>query len=155
MRRGLRAAAIAATLLGLAIGPPSQAIARQLHFEAISKARRIEAVSTCQERHPWQRVGQRQTLIWCLAHRLGAPGSPRYAIAIARCESGSDFQDIYGGDGHVGTFQHITDSWPGRWRQWGRDLGVPDGQSNVWSQTVVSVRMARYDGTWAQQWACA
>jgi hypothetical protein len=112
-------------------------------------------VNRCAEQHPWTKVGQRQRLIWCMAHLFDSPGSPRYAISIAHCESGSDLQDIYGGDGHVGTFQHITSEWHGRWRVWGKRIGVKDEPRNVLSQAVVSVRMAISNGTWSGQWACA
>lgn len=103
-------------------------------------------VQHCQNHHPWQRVGQRQKLVWCVAHALNSPGSPRTAVSVGHCESGSDLQDTYGGDGYVGTFQHATPSWHSRWQRWGS--GVPSSATNVLSQAVVSVRMARYLGTW-------
>jgi hypothetical protein len=112
-------------------------------------------VNRCADRHPWTKVHQRQPLIWCVARAFDSPGSPRYAVEIARCESGSDLQDAYGGDGYVGTFQHVTSSWRGRWRTWGRRIGVPPSPTNVLSQAVVSVRMAISNGTWTRQWSCA
>lgn len=112
-------------------------------------------IERCAERHPWERVGERAPLIWCVAHAFDSPGSPRYAVAIGRCESGTDLQDAYGGDGYVGTFQHITSSWYGRWRTWGARIGVPSSAANVLSQAVVSVRMAISNGTWSRQWSCA
>jgi hypothetical protein len=112
-------------------------------------------VNRCDEHHPWTKVGHRARLIWCVAHLFDSPGSPRYAISIARCESGEDFQDAYGDDGHVGTFQHITSEWYSRWRTWGNRIGVPSSPTNVLSQAVVSVRMAISNGTWSGQWSCA
>jgi len=106
-------------------------------------------VNRCADHHPWTRIGERQPLIWCIAHTFDSPGSPRTAIAVGHCESGTDLQDAYGGDGHVGTLQHITSSWYGRWRTWGRVIGVKDSPTNVLSQAVVSVRMARSLGTWS------
>ena len=119
--------------------------------EASANARRLEGrprVARCADRHPWTHVTQRQELVWCIAHLFDSPGSPRTAIAVARCESGEDFQDVYGGDGHVGTYQHVTSSWYGRWATWGRGIGVKESPTNVLSQAVVSVRMARALGTW-------
>jgi len=141
VKRALKTAAIAVTLAGIAIGPPA----------ASADDRRLEdrpRVARCAERHPWTHVGQRQELVWCIAHLFDAPGSPRTAIAVARCESGDDFQDTYGGDGHVGTYQHITSRWHDRWRTWGARIGVKDAATNVLSQAVVSVRMAISLGTW-------
>lgn len=119
--------------------------------EASAEARRLEdrpRVARCAERHPWTRTGQREGLVWCIAHAFDSPGTPRLAIAVGHCESGADLQDAYGGDGHVGTFQHVTSSWYGRWRTWGQRLGVDSSPTNVLSQAVVSVRMARSLGTW-------
>ena len=105
-------------------------------------------IARCAERHPWEQVGHRQRLIWCVAHTFNGPGTPRTAIAVARCESGEDFQDVDGSDGHVGTYQHVTSSWYGRWSTWGRAVGVRSSPTNVLSQAVVSVRMAIVLGTW-------
>jgi hypothetical protein len=105
-------------------------------------------VARCAEKNDWTRVGQRAELVWCIAHTFDAPGSPRTAVRVAGCESGNDLQDAYGGDGHIGTFQHVTSRWLGRWRAWGRGLGVRSAATNVLSQAVVSVRMAISLGTW-------
>ena len=149
MKRVLTTALTAALVTGIAAaGPPS----------SFAEARRLEdrpRVARCADHHPWTHVGQRAKLIWCIAHLFDSPGSPRYAIAIGHCESGTDLQDAYGGDGHVGTFQHITSSWPGRWRTWGERIGVSSSPTNVLSQAVVSVRMAISNGTWSRQWSCA
>ncbi len=151
MRRAVMyAAAITLLLSGLATAAT----------EASANARQQERrpkVTRCADHHPWVRVGQRQGLIWCIAHAFDSPGTPRYAIAIARCESGDDFQDLYGGDGHIGTFQHITSSWPARWRLWGQRLGVSSSGTNILSQAVVSVRMAKAIGGWGASggWSCA
>jgi hypothetical protein len=123
--------------------------------EAGSQLRNHPKIERCAERHPQNRVGERAPLIWCIAHAYNSPGSPRYAIAIAHCESGTDLQDVYGGDGYIGTFQHITSAWLGRWRSWGARIGVPSSATNVLSQAVVSVRMAISNGTWSRQWSCA
>jgi len=123
--------------------------------EAESKLGDHPKIARCADRHPQERVGERAPLIWCVAHAFDSPGSPRYAVEIARCESGSDFQDLYGGDGFISTFQHITSAWPGRWRSWGARIGVPASPTNVLSQAVVSVRMAISNGTWSRQWSCA
>jgi len=148
VKRALVTAAIAAALAGWAIGPPGNA----------AEARRLEdrpRVARCADHHPWTHVSERAPLIWCIAHAFDSPGSPRYAVAIGHCESGTDLQDVYGGDGHVGTFQHITSSWFGRWRTWGARIGVPSSPTNVLSQAVVSVRMAISNGTWSRQFSCA
>jgi hypothetical protein len=105
-------------------------------------------IERCAEHHPWARVNERAPLVWCIAHAFDSPGAPRQAVATAHCESGTDLQDTYGGDGHVGTFQHITSRWHDRWRTWGARIGVKDSATNVLSQAVVSVRMARSLGTW-------
>lgn len=115
-------------------------------------------IDRCSERHPWERVAERSELVWCIAHVFDSPGPPRQAVSTARCESGADLQDAYGGDGYVGTFQHITSRWFDRWRTWGKRIGVKDSPTNVLSQAVVSVRMARSLGTWSSSagWAgCA
>jgi hypothetical protein len=121
--------------------------------EAESQLGRHPKIARCADRHPQERVGERAPLIWCIAHAFDSPGSPRYAIAIGYCESGSDLQDVYGGDGYVGTFQHITSSWLGRWRSWGAGIGVPSSPTNVLSQAVVSARMA--DSVGWSPWSCA
>lgn len=113
-------------------------------------------VDRCAEQHPWTRVGERTELVWCVAHVYDAPGAPREAVEVARCESGVDLQDLDGGDGYVGTFQHVTSLWLDRWRTWGKWVGVKSGATNVLSQAVVSVRMAKALGTWNTAWAgCA
>lgn len=125
--------------------------------EAQSLLQNHPRVARCAERHDWQRIGQRQELVWCIAHVFNSPGTPRYAVAIGHCESGSDLQDTYAGDGYVGTFQHVTSSWDGRWRTWGRRIGVSSSDTNVLSQAVVSVRMAKAIGGWGAPggWSCA
>ena len=107
-----------------------------------------DQVATCADHHPWEKVAEREPLIWCVAHVLDAPGSPSKAVAVAHCESGSDLQDTYAGDGYVGTYQQDVDRWADRWQLWGEEMGVPSGATNVLSQTVVSVRMAIALGTW-------
>ena len=110
-------------------------------------------VDRCAERHPWSRVREREPLLWCIAHKYDPPGSPRFAISVAHCESGTDLQDTYAGDGYVGTYQHITDQWYGRWRVWGKGIGVKSSPTNVLSQAVVSIRMA--DSVGWSPWSCA
>lgn len=104
-------------------------------------------VARCAEKNDWTRTGQRSELVWCIARTFDAPGSPRTAVGVASCESGNDLQDAYGGDGHIGTFQHVTSKWLGRWRTWGRGI-VRSSAVNVLAQAVVSVRMAISLGTW-------
>jgi len=157
VKRIVMTAAIAALLTAGAMGPPEAlASARLAHSQAAAPGTQQEAgalaehprIARCADRHPWTRVGQRAELVWCIAHTFDSPGSPRTAIAVGHCESGSDLQDAYGGDGHVGTYQHITSRWYARWRTWGKAIGVNDSPTNVLSQAVVSVRMAISLGTW-------
>ena len=141
MKRALKTATIAVTLAGIAIGPPGNP----------AEARRLEdrpRVARCAEHHPWTHVGEREGLIWCIAHLFNSPGSPRTAVEVGHCESGSDLQDANLSDARGGTFQHSTSSWPGRWRTWGQRIGVSSSITNVLSQAVVSVRMAISLGTW-------
>ena len=130
-------------LLCLCLATPAQAATIDDHPK----------VERCADHHPWTQVQERAPLLWCIAHTYDPPGSPRYAISVARCESGTDLQDTYAGDGFVGTYQHITDQWYGRWRVWGKGIGVKSSPTNVLSQAVVSIRMALAVG-WGP-WACA
>ena len=149
MKRAVVYAALtAAVFVGLAGGLPSSSAQARLADSRSGELASHPRIHRCAERHPWERVGHRQRLIWCVAHAFNGPGTPRTAIAVARCESGDDFQDIDGSDGHIGTFQHVTSSWPGRWRTWGQAVGVRSSPTNVLSQAVVSVRMAIVLGTW-------
>lgn len=62
------------------------------------------------------------------------------------CESGADLQDTVR-DTYIGTYQHITTSWSGRWANLGRGTGVPDGAGiNVLSQAVVTAKMVKQGG---------
>jgi hypothetical protein len=83
-----------------------------------------------------------------------APGLGVKTLDVAYCESGSDLLDNYGGDGHIGTFQHITDAWHDRWKRLGEGTGVPRDPTNVLSQAVVSAKMAKHSGSWSVSWSC-
>jgi hypothetical protein len=105
---------------------------------------------------PWEQ-GQRfvARLIWCAARTWEAPGSPSYAVDIARCESGLN-PSVVGSGIHGGLFQHVLSAWPGRAAKYLDPLELNDQRwQSAEANTIVAMRMSRADGTWSQQWSCA
>lgn len=107
--------------------------------------------------HPSKGLWHRKRLIACEDNRIGAPGTPNYIIGVAECESGADLQDKYDGDSHAGPFQQLVSRWPDRYSFWRKpaDEALRNDVTDFRANTVISLRMARADGTWARQWACA
>lgn len=92
-------------------------------------------------------------LVLCLARNFDAPGSPRYALRIASCESGLYPRATNGS--HMGLFQQARTYWPGRYRSWGAPLDLGSSAFNPITNSVVSLRQARQAGTWQRDWSCA
>jgi len=89
-------------------------------------------------------------LIRCAAFRWDSPGTPRRAIAVARCESGLR-PDAYNRNGYAGLFQQATRYWAQRADRWGQpDRSIFNGRANV----IVSVRMAAALGSWSAWAGC-
>lgn len=99
--------------------------------------------------HDWSE-GTRyiRMLIKCAARQWDSPGTPRRAVAVARCES-SLRPDAYNPNGFAGLFQQATRYWPERAVYWGQpDRSVFNARANV----IVSIRMAADAGSW-RAWA--
>lgn len=90
-------------------------------------------------------------LIRCAARRWDAPGSPRYAVTVARCES--DLRPkAYNPGGYAGLFQQATRYWPTRAVHFGQaDRSVYNARANV----IVSIRMAASANSWSAWAGCA
>lgn len=130
-----------AIVAALILAPPAQADGRR--------------VERCTARYDWTRPVQRDDLVRCIGRVFKAPGRGTKTLQVGLCESGSDLLDNYGGDGYIGTFQHVTSAWRDRWERLGKRTGVPEDPTNVLSQAVVSVKMAKHSGSWAVSWSCA
>lgn len=93
--------------------------------------------------------------IRCAARVWKAPGTPGFVVSVARCESGLR-PSAYNPNGHGGLFQQDTGDWRSRENKYLNPLGFGDPSwSNGEANTIVSIRMAKSDGTWSQQWGCA
>jgi hypothetical protein len=121
-------------------------------FLALGQAPAASAGTMVPERicdHDW-REGTRhiRLLIKCAARQWDSPGTPRRAVAVARCES--DLRpNAYNPNGYAGLFQQATRYWPDRAAYWGQpNRSVFNGRANV----IVSIRMAADAGTW-RAWA--
>lgn len=89
-------------------------------------------------------------LIRCAARRWDSPGTPRKAVAVARCESRLR-PKAYNPNGYAGLFQQATRYWPDRSERWGQpDRSVFNGRANV----IVSIRMAAAVDSWNAWGGC-
>ena len=91
--------------------------------------------------------------ITCLARGFDAPGSPRRALSVAKCESGLYVRATNGT--HRGLFQQANKYWLTRYRHFARPLGLGQSAYNPLTNTIVSLRLARQAGTWSRDWSCA
>jgi hypothetical protein len=97
------------------------------------------------QRGPWQ-IKQ---LIRCAATRWDSPGTPAYAIDVARCES--ELRPAAQSNGYAGLFQQALRYWPGRADRWGQPgRSAFNGRANV----IVSIRMAASTGSWSAWAGC-
>lgn len=106
----------------------------------------------------WQR-GQAKVarLIGCVTRAFDPPGTPDYALGIARCESGLNPRVIGGaGDNYVGLYQFNRSTWPAVAAHWVAPLELHNLRwANAEAQAIAASRIARSRGTWAGYWACA
>lgn len=94
---------------------------------------------------------QLRQLIKCAARRWDAPGTPRKAVAVARCESHLRPR-AYNPNGYAGVFQQATRYWARRADVFGQpDRSVFNGRANI----LVSVRMASAANSWSAWAGCA
>ena len=94
---------------------------------------------------------QIKQLIRCAARHWNTPGTPRQAIAVARCESHLRPR-AYNPNGYAGLFQQATRYWPTRADHFGQpDRSVYNGRANV----IVSIRMAAGTNSWSAWGGCA
>jgi hypothetical protein len=136
---------LAAALGTMATGP---AVARPDWREAEIRYARSDGVPG------WSTADVRRTIVAAVA-RWPVPGGLAQALAVARCESGSDLMAPAGVDGYAGTFQQSERYWPGRRAAlnpptW--DKPLPQSPANPRANVIVSVRMAHADG-WSNHWA--
>jgi hypothetical protein len=131
IRRRFTAALIITVLLSLVPATATPAVAKR------SDIRR----SFCE--HDW-REGKREVrgLIRCAVERSHVPGGADKAIQVARRESGLRPR-AYNSAGYAGLYQHSTDYWPGR----ARDYGFPRWSAfNGRANAIVSIRMIHRQG---------
>jgi hypothetical protein len=110
--------------------------------------------------HVTKSVEAKKRFIACQDGRIEAPGSPDYIIGVGICESGPDLADRYDDDGHGGPFQQISrpkSTWRERFaaNTFPSDGPLVNDVVDFRSNTIVSMRMAKADGTWEYDWACA
>ena len=150
MQRALVTAAIAATLAGMAIGPP-----------AASADDRQDQVRERQCRFQWVDPGtwtarEEQRTLACVVQHFGPiDGGVDKARQVGSCESGWYRLASNGGD-YLGLFQHAATAWPSR-VAWAMPDGWRVGPWSSWrnsrAQIVVTVRMVHASGWGA--WSCA
>lgn len=92
------------------------------------------------------------------ATRWHVPGGPDFALSVAHCESGSDLQDAYAGDGFAGPLQEAVRYWPHRRAAYNHAVGprLEVGRAGARlprANVLVSIRIAHLYG-WSG-WSCA
>jgi hypothetical protein len=92
----------------------------------------------------------------CEAERINPPGTPEFALSVARCESGVRAHAVNGI--YKGVYQHHIGYWPGRYDTFTSRKFEGDGtlRPSVFafrSNVIVTMRMARAGG-WSP-WSCA
>jgi hypothetical protein len=106
----------------------------------------------------WQRGPAKVArLVRCVARAFDPPGTPDYALAIARCESGLIPRVIGGaGDNYLGLYQFHRDRWRGIARHYVKPLELRNLRwQNAEAQAIAAARIARGRGSWAGYWSCA
>ena len=151
MRKALVTAAIAATLVGLAIGPPSSLADtrsdkgnwrwKECRFQSLDKAL-------------WT-PREEQLTAECATQKWSVPGGLSEFTAIGSCESGWNRFASNGGR-YLGLFQHAASAYVSRIREyspsaWDRPLSTDWRNSR--GQIVMSARMMAAVGT--SPWSCA
>lgn len=161
MKRVVVTAAIAATLAGWAIGPPSNAAEARLadsQTAAPGDANRQLRERTCRfqwlDPGTWTAREERRTTDCVLARWPVEGGEPKF-VAVGACESGW-WRFANNGGSYLGLFQHAASAWYWRVRSY-----MPDGWrvgpwtrwTNSRAQIVVTARMV-HAGGWGP-WSCA
>ena len=90
-------------------------------------------------------------LIKCEAHLIGEPGGADSALYVAWHES--RFKPRASNGTYAGLYQHSLRYWKDRVHRWAPDFD--HSAYNARTNIVVSLRMARHDGTWCKNWFCA
>lgn len=112
-------------------------------------------VKACME-WAWDRGDyQRSRMIKCYARVFDAPGTPGFALCIARRESGLDPRATSPSGTYRGLFQHSNNYWSSRYNTWGRPLDLFSSIYNGRTNTIVSIRMAKSRGSWYKDWGAA
>jgi hypothetical protein len=103
------------------------------------------------------RGGDYQTgrMIKCYARVFDAPGTPSFALCIARRESGLDPRATSPGGSYRGLFQQANRYWSYRYDLWGRPHHLFNDIYNGRTNAVVSMKMAKSAGTWYDDWGAA
>jgi len=105
------------------------------------------------ERVDWTNREERRTA-WCVTRRWHVPGGMPQFVSVGDCES--SWYRFAVGNGHLGLFQHDSDSWDYRVQHYEpKGWELNRSWTNSRSQIVVSARMARNDGNWHQWAGCA
>lgn len=104
--------------------------------------------------HWMKSVKQRERLIRCEYERIKPPGKRSAVLANFRCESGSDYMDVYAADGYGGPGQQATVYWKGRRNHYRRpsDKHVVGPVTHFRSNVIISMRMAKSAGSWRGHW---
>lgn len=163
MRRAVvYAAAIAAVLAGLAMGPPEALASTRLADSQASRSGEQQQQireRTCRfqwlDRGTWTPREEHRTLV-CVVDRFGPiyGGVPK-AQAVGECES-HWYRLASNGGAFLGLFQHAASAWYWRVRSYmplGWRVGPWSSWKNSRAQIVVTVRMV-HAGGWSP-WSCA
>lgn len=97
-------------------------------------------------------TGRPAHIVRCIARTFNAPGTPRYAVSIARCESGLTPRATSPDGSYRGLFQQSVRYWDGRYAHYARRFDVRASIYEPVTNALVSVRMARAVGTWHRDW---
>jgi Ni/Co efflux regulator RcnB len=150
MRKRIVTAAIAASLLAGAMGPPSNAQEAQQQESRRERRGRFQWVDP----GTWTAREERLTTAWAV-QRWPVEGGTTKFTAVGACESGWN-RFAYNPNGHAGLFQHDTGAWSGRVStyipRWLR-AGPFTRWTNSRSQIIVTARMVNLYGWGA--WTCA
>ena len=156
MRKGIMTAAIAVTLAGMAIGPPSNA----------QEARPLDSTTDEDGKEYPCREGRRPyspteivAMIGCAVDLFGPiPGGAEFAVDVGRCESGLRPRAVSASGTYRGVYQYgpIWEDFAADhyWRpEWGRRGVEEPAVWNARAQVLVTVRYVAAGG-WSP-WSCA
>jgi len=95
--------------------------------------------------------------IRCADEVWNVPGTPKYIISIARCESGLRYRAYNSSGPYLGIFQHVQSAWSERVERYIQPLHIRDTRwLNPEVNILIALRMAISMRGWPNdQWSCA